>query len=119
MIHIFLKKINHLNAFQHAIALTIRMVLSNNQSPILCPPHDEISSFQDPELEQTYHKFLFNSNVGPASEDVERPSKRARFSALNEQNTTRNVRSNILASIHSLLGFEQDNSQGGLGQIPV
>ena len=119
MIHIFLKNINHLNAFQHAIALTSRMVISDNQSPTLLPPHAEISSFQDPELEQTYHKFFSNSKIGPASEDVERPSKRARLSIVNEQDSIRNVRSNILASIHKLLGFEQDNSQGGLGQIPV
>ena len=119
MIHIFLKKIKHLNAFQHAIALTIRMVIPDNQSPSLLPPHAEISSFQDPELEQTYHKFLSNSKIGAASKDAERPPKRARLSIVNEQDTNRDVRSNILASIHNLLGFEQDNRQGSLGQIPV
>ena len=119
MIHVFLQNINHLNTFQHAIALTIRTVISDNQSPNLLPPPTEISSFQDPELEQTYHKLLSNLKIGPASDNVERPSKRARLSIVNVQDTTHNVRSNIFASIYNLLGFEQDNRQGGLGQIPV
>lgn len=119
MIHIFLKNIKHLNTLQHAIALTIQMVIPDNQSPSLLPPHAEISSFQDPELEQTYHKFLSNSKSGAASKDAERPSKRARLSIVNEQDTNCDVRSNILASIHNLIGFEKDYRQGSLGQIPV
>ena len=119
MIHIFLENINHLNTSQHAIALTSRMVISDNQSPTLLPPPAPISSFQDPELEQTYHKFFSNSKICPASEDGERPSKRARFSNINEKDTIRSARSHILASIHNLLGFEQDNRQGSLGQIPL
>lgn len=119
MIHVFLKNINHLNAIQHAIALTHRMVISGTRSPIPIPPHAPISTFQDPDLEQTYQKCLSTSNIGPASENVERPSKRARLSIINEQNTIRDVRSNILASIQNLLGFEQDDRQGGLSQIPV
>ena len=119
MIHIFLKNVKHLNAFQHAIALTIRMVIPDNQPPSLLPPHAEISSFQDPELEQTYHKCLSNSKIGAAGKDAERPSKRARLSIFTEQDTNRDVRSNIWGSIHNLLGFEQDNRQGSLGQVPV
>ena len=118
MIHVFLKNITHLNTFQHAIALTHRMVLSSTSSPTSIPPHAPTSSFQDPDLEQTYQK-LSTSNIGPASEDVERPSKRARLSIFNERNAIHDVRSNILASIQNLLGFEQDDRQGGLGQIPV
>ena len=119
MIHVFLKNINHLNAFQHAIALTHRMVISGTSSPTPIPPHASIPSFQDSDLEQTYQKFLSTSNIGPASEDVERPFKRARLSIINEQDTIHHVRSNILASIQNLLGFEQADRQGGLGQIPV
>ena len=119
MIHVFLKNINHLNAFQLAIALTHRMVVSGTRSPTPIPPHAPITCFQDPDLEQIYQKFLFTSNIGPASKDVERPSKRARLSIFNEQDTIHDVQSNILASIQDLLGFEQDDRQGGLGQIPV
>ena len=119
MIYLFLENIRHLNAFQHAIALTSRMVITDNQSPTLLPPHAEISSFEDAELEQTYHKFLSNLKIGTASKDAERPSKRARYSIVNEQDTNGDVRSNILASIHGLLGFEGDNRQGSLGEIPV
>ena len=113
------QNIKHLNALQHAMALTIRMVTPDNQSPSLLPPYAETSSFQDPELEQTYHKFLSNSKLGAAGKDAERPSKRARLSIVNEQDTNRDVRSSILASIHNLLGFEQGNRKGSLGQIPV
>lgn len=109
----------HLNAFQHAIALTSRMGVSGTRSPTLVPPHAPISSFQDPDLYQTYQKFLSTSNIGPAGEDIERPSKRARLSIVNDQDTIRNVRSKILASIHMLLGSEGENRQGGLDQIPL
>ena len=119
MIHVFLKNIIHLNAFQHAIALTHRMVISGTSSPTPIPPHAPIPSFQNPDLEQIYQKFLSTSNIGPGSEDVERPSKRARLSIFNEQDKIHDVRSNILASIQNLLGFEQDDGQGGLGQISV
>lgn len=119
MIHVFLENINHLSALQHAIALTHRMVVSGTISPTRIPPHAPISCFQDPDLEQTYQKFLSTSNIGSASEDVERPSKRARLSIFNEQDTIQDVRSNILASIQNLLGVEEDDRQGGLGQISV
>ena len=95
------------------------MVIPDNQSASLFPPYAAISSLQDPELEKTYHRFLSNSKIGAASKDAERPSKRARLSIVNEQDTNRDVRLNILASIHNLLGVKQDNRQWSLGQIPV
>ena len=95
------------------------MNISSTRSATLIPQHAPISSFQDPDLERTYHKFLSTSNIGPAGEDIERPSKRARLSIVNDQDTIRNVRSNILASIHDILGFEGENRQGGLGHIPL
>ena len=119
MIRVLLKNVNYLTTFQHAIALTNQLVISGTRSPTLNPPYAPMSSFQDPDLEETYHKFLSASNIAPTGEDLERPPKRARLSTVNEQGMIHDVRSKIVASIHDLLGFEQDNQQGGLGPIPV
>ena len=119
MIRALRKNVNHLTTFQHAIALTNRLVISGTRSPTLIPPYAPMSSSQDPDLEETYHKFLSASNIAPTGDDVERPSKRARLSTVNKQGMIHDVRSKIVASIHDLLDFEQDNQQGGLGPIPV
>ena len=119
MIPVFLKNVNHLTTFQHAIALTKQLVTSGTRSPTLILPYAPMPSFEDSDLEGTYHKFLSASNIGPTGEDLERPHKRARLSTVNEQGMIHDVRFKIVASIHDLLGFEQDDQQGGLGPIPV
>ena len=67
-----------------------------------------VLSFKDPGLQQLYLKNFSDCKIGPASENAERPSKRARLRAVNGESNKCNGQIDVLAMIHDLSAFQED-----------
>lgn len=101
---------------QCAISLTILLHEQNTQQNSYLLPPCQIPSFQDPEIQQISHSYFCNSLPNTDNHDVERPSKKARLVTVNGVHNTDSLLSNIVSSIYSLLGLQDNAALTGLSQ---
>ena len=104
---------------QHAMSFTIHF---HGQEP----PLEDVAlsqaptwSFKDPGIRQTFLNYFFNLTHNIGKEDIERPSKRARLSAVDIKDSSLDVRSNVMDKVSHLLGVQENPKLASLSQIAV
>ena len=73
-------------------------------------------SFQDPELQRISLRCFCNPRPATNTFGVERPPKRVRLATVNGDESIKDVRSNIVCYIYSLLGLQVNMALTGLSQ---
>ena len=104
---------------QHAISFVIHLHDQESQFGALSLSQAPSWSFKDPGIQQLCRKYFHNARCDPETDDAERPSKRARLSAVNGKNSSFDVRSKIVDGIKDLLGGQEHAKLVSLSQIAV
>ena len=104
---------------QHAMSFVMHLHDQKSQFGVPSLSQAPSWSFKDPGIQQICRKYLHNARYDPERGDTERPSKRARPSAVNGKNSSSDVRSKIVNGIKDLLGGQEHAKLVSLSQIAV